>query len=154
MNNTPKSFRTTLIFHSPKTKIFESLTQHINLWWSEQFEGNAQYPGQKFTVRFGSNIYKNIEVIERTEQKIVWHVIDAYLDFPDLSDKQEWIDTYIVWKIAEVEGIALVELTHEGLHREMECYGLCVSGWHSFLYSFEKFITTGIGAPFQLEEVP
>jgi len=41
-------------------------------------------------------------------------------------------------------------LTHIGLTPEIECYDLCKNGWQSFLYSLNKYLTTGIGAPFKL----
>ena len=34
----------------------------------------------------------------------------------------------------------------------IQCYDLCKNGWQSFLYSFNKFLTTGKGVPFSLTE--
>lgn len=146
-----ENFSTTLVLRAHKEKVYESLTLSINEWWSEMFEGTAHEPGQTFTIRFGSQVFKTIMVEElMVGKKVAWSVVDALIDLPDLNEKKEWVNTRILWKISPAASGSVVELTHFGLNPEMECYHVCVSGWQSFLYSFEKFVTTGIGSPFKL----
>ena len=142
-----------LILHVQRDKIYEGLTNLIPEWWTEMFEGSAQKIGEVFTIRFGTQIHKTMKVEELIRnKKVSWLVVDAFIDLPDLANKKEWIDTQIIWNISTTSGKTTLQLTHIGLTPEIECYDLCKNGWQSFLYSFSKFVTTGVGVPFRLAE--
>jgi len=153
MNKQKESFKTTLILQAEERKIYDALTKSISAWWSEMFEGSAEQQGETFTIRFGSQVFKTMLIEELVSgKKVVWRVVDAVIDLPDLANKSEWIYTYIVWDIFSTDRGTVLELTHVGLNSDMECYAVCVAGWESFLYSFEKFVNTGVGAPFRLAD--
>jgi len=76
----------------------------------------------------------------------------ARIDLPELVNKKEWVNTRIIWDLSTRSDSTLLKVTHMGLTSKAECYALCSSGWQSFLYSFNKFITTGVGTPFTLAE--
>lgn len=117
------------------------------------YEGTAEQPRQTFTIRFGSQVFKTIVVEELIDRKkVVWRVVDALIDLPDLANKTEWINTCMVWDISGSANDTVLELTHIGLHPDVECYNICMIGWQSFLHSFEKFVTTGDGTPFRLSD--
>lgn len=148
------NFTTSVILQARDDKIYDGLTQKISEWWTETFEGSAEHAGQTFTIRFGSQVYKTMRVEELIRnKKVIWRVEDALIDLAELVNKKEWVNTRIIWDISATSDGTFLELTHIGLTPETECYELCTSGWQSFLYSFDKFVTTGIGTPFRLVDV-
>ena len=148
-----KNFETNLIVEAPIDLIYNSLMNSINEWWTEMFEGSAQKVGDIFTIRFGSQIYKTMKVEELIlNHSVTWLVVDALIDLPELDHKKEWIDTQIIWTLSSTAAGTMLRLTHIGLTPEVQCYDLCKNGWQSFLYSLNKYLTTGIGAPFKLTD--
>lgn len=146
-----KSFETSLIIQATENMIFDSLTNSLIAWWTEMFEGSAKKNGDIFTIRFGSQIYKTIKVEEVIlNQSVTWLVVDALIDMPELENKKEWIGTRIIWTISAGSSGTTLRLKHIGLTPEIQCYELCKNGWQSFLYSLNKYLTTGVGVPFQL----
>jgi len=153
MNIKKESFKATLILDTHEIKIYDGLTKSISKWWSEMIEGSAEHMGETFTIRFGPNVFKTILVEELViGKKVVWQVVDAFIDLPSLVNKSEWVSTFIIWEISSSASGATLELIHVGLNLDMECYHVCVAGWQSFLHSFEKFVTTGVGDPFRLSD--
>jgi len=147
------NFSMSLIFQEKEAKIYEGLTTQINEWWTEMFEGSARAAGQTFTIRFGPQVFKTMRVEELIKnEKVVWRVEDALIDLPELVNKKEWVNTRIIWDLSTSSDGTLLKVTHMGLTPKAECYDLCSSGWQSFLYSFNKFINTGVGTPFTLAE--
>lgn len=130
-------------------KLFKSIL-NIPLWWSEMFEGAANQPGDKFTVRFGPSVYKT-SVVGKVipNRKIVWDVVDAYVDIPELNDKTEWIGTKIIWEISPIDMGCELKFTHIGLTPDIECYTICENGWNNFLQSLIAYTTTGAGTPYK-----
>lgn len=128
---------------------FDALTQGIALWWSTAFEGSAQYLGHSFSVHFGQQVFKNIGIESITEPNhITWYVSDALLAVPGLQQQREWIGTRIIWDITTQNGDTIIQLTHEGLHPELECFDICYSGWQQFTDSLQQYITSGKGNPY------
>ncbi|WP_407429422.1 SRPBCC family protein [Arcticibacter sp.] len=147
------NFSTSLIFQEKEDKIYDGLTTYISAWWTDMFEGSANMEGQTFTIRFGPQVFKTIRVEELIKnKKVAWRVVDALIDLPELGNKKEWVNTRIIWELSTHSNGTALRVTHIGLTPEAECYELCSSGWKSFLYSFNKFINTGVGTPFTLAE--
>lgn len=145
------NFTTSITLQARDDKIFEGLTGQISEWWTEMFEGSAKEVGQTFTIRFGPEVFKTMRVEELTRnKKVIWWVDDALIDLAELVNKKEWVNTRIIWDISTIQNGTSLKVTHIGLTPEIECYELCTSGWQSFLYSFNKFVTTGVGTPFRL----
>lgn len=148
-----KNFTTSLNLGSKDDQIYKALTNHIRDWWTEMFEGSAEEVGNTFTIRFGSQVFKTMRVEELIQnRKVAWRVNDALIDLPDLVNKEEWINTVIVWDIWARSDGADLRVTHIGLTPDVECFELCSNGWNSFLYSLKNFITSGLGSPFTLAE--
>lgn len=147
------NFSTGIFLEAKEDKIYKGLTEQICEWWTDTFEGSARETGQSFTIRFGSQVFKTMRVEELIRnRKVTWRVEDALIDLPELVNKKEWVNTRIIWDISPAPGRTFLKVTHIGLTPETECYNLCSSGWQSFLYSFNKLITTGVGTPFTLTE--
>ena len=122
----------------------------LTKWWTEDFEGTAEKPGDMFTVRFG-NIYKVFKVTEVVPgKKLVWEVIDSHLPF--VSNLTEWTGTSLEWEITTKGNSTQVSMTHVGLSPEVECYTQCEKGWDYFLKeSLYKLLTEQKGLPHKLK---
>lgn len=130
-------------------KLFKSIL-NIPLWWSEMFEGTANAPGDRFTVRFGPSVHKTSLVEEIIPyRRITWNVVDAYVNIPELHDKTEWIGTKIIWEISPAETGCELKFTHMGLTPDVECYTICENGWNNFLQSLIAYTTSGTGTPYK-----
>ena len=129
--------------------VFDALTNKIHKWWSESFEGTANAEGAVFTVRFGTT-FKTFEVEELVPNtKIVWRCQAAHLDHPEIKATDEWKNTAIVWTLVPNDFSVKVSLLHEGLNREMECFGVCEKGWNGFIASLFAFLEGGDGLPYR-----
>lgn len=143
----------TVSINNSSDKVFSALTKHISKWWSENFEGKAEAVNDEFTVRFGDT-FKTIRIINVEKDKQVgWLCIDQHLEmppgFPPLTNKKEWVGNKIVWEIDPAQEKCALKLTHFGLTPEVECWGVCETGWDQSLKSLVAFVEHGKGAPFQ-----
>ncbi len=129
----------------PVKTAFEKITL-VSEWWTKSFEGSSENPGDTFSVRFGKTFvdFKTIEVIPR--KKIIWQVTDCNLDW--IEDKTEWKGTKLIWEISEEKGKTAINMTHEGLVPEAECYNDCRKGWNFYVEkSLYKLLTEDKGLP-------
>lgn len=144
------NYNRTIYINTTVDKVYNALTQQIPLWWTEMFTGNADQQDCSFTLRFGNNVFKTIQVKELSPaRKVVWIVTDALLNIPELKNKNEWIDTTIIWEISPQINGSKLQLTHQGLHPAVECYTICADGWQQFLSSLQQFLEIGKGNPYQ-----
>ena len=123
-----------------------SAVDNVAAWWTENFEGSTQQPGDIFTVRFGE-VFITSQVTERIPgHKIVWLVLDC--NKPWLKNTKEWNGTEMAWEIIEKGDKTLLHLTHVGLTPEAECFDVCSNAWGEYLrQSLWPLITTGTGCP-------
>lgn len=153
-NFTVENFKKIISFKSTEDRVYNALTNNISKWWTQLFEGVSHQQGQSFTIRFGERIFKTMMVEELIpNQKVTWKVTDALIDFPDLDNKTEWINTKIVWEIYSNGNLTEVALTHFGLSPSVKCFNICQDGWQNFVQSLSEYINTGIGKPFKKEPV-
>lgn len=131
-------------------KVFESITNEIPLWWTEVFEGASGKLGEIFTVRFGFSIFKTMRVEELIPyKKVRWLVTDTLIDIPGLKNKRDWLNTNIVWDFRQENTGTIVRVTHIGLNPDIECYGICSTGWRQFCDSLKLYLETGSGLPYK-----
>jgi hypothetical protein len=122
---------------------------NVRGWWSGEIEGGTDKLGDEFTYRY--------EDVHRSKQKItelvpgkrvVWHVLDGYLDF--VKDKTEWTGTDITFDISKKGDKTEVRFTHVGLVPAYECFDSCSNAWGFYINgSLRSLITTGKGEPNQ-----
>lgn len=131
-------------------KAFEALTKKIPFWWTEMFEGVSDLEGELFTVRFGPSVFKTMRVEELIRnKKVVWFVTDTLIDIPELSNKTEWLNTKIVWELLTEDINTQIRITHFGLNPNIECYGICSTGWRQFCDSLKSYLEKGNGTPYK-----
>jgi hypothetical protein len=65
-----------------------------------------------------------------------------------VEDKNEWLDTDIVFEIARKGDKTELRFTHVGLVPTIQCYGDCSGAWGFYINdSLQSLISTGKGQP-------
>ena len=126
---------------------FAAITD-VRGWWSENIEGATDQLDAEFTYRYQDIHYSKQRITELVPgHRMVWQVLDAYLDFTD--DPREWAGTTIVFEVTPTgDGSAVVRFSHVGLTPEIECYDKCSAAWGFYINgSLKQLITHGEGEP-------
>jgi Activator of Hsp90 ATPase homolog 1-like protein len=97
-------------------------------WWSADITGATTEVGDEFTYVY-EDIHRSTQRVTALVpgKRVVWHVIDGYLDFT--KDPAEWTGTDIVFDVTARGAQTEVRLTHVGLDPEIECFEACSTGW-------------------------
>jgi hypothetical protein len=114
---------------------------------SGDIEGETDKLGDVWTYRYKDIHYSKHKITEFIPgKKVVWHVLDGYLNFT--VDKKEWTGTDIVFDISKKGDKTVVDFTHVGIDSEVECFEICSKAWGSYITgSLRDLITTGKGQP-------
>lgn len=120
--------------------VYAALTAGIPAWWTEDFSGKATQPGEVFTVRFGGTFMTFRIDAALPGHKLTWTCTDNLQDMPGLSHRTEWIGTRMHWQLTPEGNSTRLEMVHEGLNPEMECWDICQQGWNFFLGSLRKVL--------------
>jgi hypothetical protein len=120
---------------------------NVRGWWSGNIEGSTDKLCDEFTYRYEDVHYSKQKITEFIPgKKVVWHVLDGYLNFT--QDKTEWKGTDITFDISKKGDKTEVRFTHVGLVPESECYDACSNAWGSYINgSLRSLITSGKGHP-------
>jgi hypothetical protein len=140
MNN--HSFTTTFTVDQTPEAAFAAIN-NVRGWWTGEIEGGTDKLGDEFSYRYQDIHYSKQKITEFIPgQKVVWHVVDAQLNFT--QDKREWKDTNITFEIAQKGDKTEVTFAHLGLVPEFECYNECSNAWGSLINgNLRKLITSG-----------
>jgi len=98
-------------------------------WWAQEVDGEAKKPGDEFTVHFGKT-WGKFRVAELNNDRIVWAVTDCYLDL--LKDPKEWQGSRIIFRLEGAGNQTVIDITHEGLTPDKECFNDCTNGWNFY----------------------
>ena len=140
------NFTTAFAVDQSPEDAFDAIT-NVRGWWSGQIDGDTNKLGAEFTYRYQDVHYSKQEITELVpNKKVVWRVLDAYLDFTE--DPAEWKGTEITFEVARKDDQTEVRFTHLGLVPEFECYDSCSTAWGFYINSsLRNLITTGKGTP-------
>ena len=140
-----QDYHTSITVNATAPEAFKSIN-NIPGWWTADFEGNSEKPGDVFTVRFGET-FITLQVVEPIPgKKIIWQVIDCYKHW--LKDKKEWLGTKMIWEISAEENGTQISFTHIGLVPGIECYNGCEKAWNFYINeSLFKLLTEEKGVP-------
>jgi hypothetical protein len=147
-----QNFTTTFTVHQTPEEAFAAIN-NVRGWWSGEIEGGTERLNDEFTYRYKDVHYSKQRITELIPgKKVVWLVLDAYLDFTE--DKSEWKGTQVTFEVFQDGNGTEVRFTHVGLVPEYECFGMCSNAWSSYINgSLRSLITTGKGYPNAKEEV-
>jgi hypothetical protein len=150
MNNI--NFTTSFSVDQSPEEVFDAIN-NVQGWWSQEIEGSTDTLNAVFTYHYQDVHRCTFKITEFVPGKrVVWHVLDNYFNF--IKDKNEWIDTDVVFEIARKGDKTEVRFTHVGLVPAYECYGICSDAWGSYITgSLHDLITTGKGQPNPVEEI-
>jgi len=140
------SFTTSFTVDRSPEEAFAAIN-NVRGWWSGNIEGNTDTLGDEFTYRYEDVHYSKQRITESIPgRKVVWHVLDGYLNF--VQDKTEWTGTDIVFLISTNGDKTEVRFTHAGLVPAYECFENCSSAWSFYITSsLRNLIATGEGQP-------
>ena len=136
---------TIVVEKSPETA-FKAI-KNFRAWWSEDIEGNTDKLNEEFFYHYKDVHLCKIKLIEmKSNEKLVYQITDNQFSFT--KDKNEWINTKLIFDISEKEDETKVKFTHQGLVPEYECYKICEDAWSNYIKkSLYELITTGKGQP-------
>ena len=149
--NTQHYAATFAVAQSPE-QVFAAIN-NVRGWWSEQIDGRTDGLGAEFRYHYRDVHRAKFRITEFVPgKKVVWHVLENYLDF--VEDKTEWTGTDVVFEIARQGDKTELRFTHVGLVPAYECYNVCSDAWRSYITgSLRNLITTGKGQPNRAQEM-
>lgn len=141
-----KNYTSSITVDKDATTTFKAI-QNFRAWWSEDIEGHTDQLGETFFYHYKDVHLCKIKLIEeRPIKKLVYLVTDNEFNFT--KDKTEWMNTKLIFDIAQAGEQTTVTFTHEGLTPQYECYEVCNDAWTSYIQgSLKNFIETGTGKP-------
>ena len=114
-------------------------------WWGKDIDGSTDKINDVFTY-YSRDTWVQFKILAlEPGKKAVWYVTDCFLH--TMNNKKEWKDTRVVWEISETKEGVKVNMTHEGLTPNMECYVQCEKGWNSTCNSLQSLMITDKGMP-------
>ena len=143
---TSSDFTATFTVDRTPEEVFAAIND-VRGWWSGNIEGDTDALGAEFTYRYKDVHYTKQKISEFVpNQRVVWHVEEAFLNFTEEPD--EWAGTDVTIEITPNGDETEVRFTHRGLTPEFECFEACSSAWSFYVNgSLKRLITTGRGEP-------
>jgi len=138
-----QNFTTTISVDQTPGEVFAAIMD-VSGWWTGEIEGDTDELGDEFTYRYKDLHYSKQQVTELVPgEKVVWHVVDARLSFPE--NPTEWTGTDITFDISRTDGQTQLRFAHVGLVPEFECFDSCSSAWSSLVNgNLRRLITSGV----------
>lgn len=141
-------YRQTVEINAKAEAVFNALSQEIPSWWGQTDQAILRI-GDEFTISFGATFWKfKISQFE-PNKGMSWQCVDAHHVHEGLSNiEEEWIGTEVHWKLQEQTNQIQLIMEHEGLSKQLNCYGVCEPAWdHFILDSLKSYLETGKGKP-------
>ncbi len=144
--DTGNSYSSTFLVDQNSQTVFNAI-KNFRAWWSEEIEGRTDQLNEIFFYHYKEVHLCKIKLVEMiVDTKLVYQVIDNQFSF--VQNKNEWINTRLIFEITKEKGKTKVKFTHEGLVPEYECYNVCNDAWTSYIQgSLKSLIETGKGKP-------
>lgn len=141
-----QDFSATILVDQSPEAVFEAVTD-VRGWWSEEIVGNTAALNDEFQYHYEDVHRCHIRLTEVVPaQKVVWLILDNYFKFTE--DEKEWTGTHVIFEISRVGNQTQLQMTHQGLVPEYECFNICRDAWTFYVKdSLYNLITTGTGKP-------
>jgi hypothetical protein len=145
------NYVTAFVVDESPQQAFLAIT-NVRGWWSGEIEGRTDQLGAEFTYRYQDIHYSRQRITQLVpDQKVTWHILDAYLNF--IEDPDEWAGTDVTFEVARKGDQTEVTFAHLGLVPEFECFDKCSNAWGFYINSsLRNLITTGVGEPNSKED--
>lgn len=147
MNQKVKNdFTATITVNKTPREAFEAILD-LRGWWSEEIEGDPGTLNETFDYHYKDVHLCRLKLIEKTpNKKIAWLVVDNFFNF--IKNQSEWVNTRLVFELAEHGDKTEVTFTHQGLTSADECYDICSDAWSGYIkHSLKNLIEEGQGNP-------
>jgi uncharacterized protein YndB with AHSA1/START domain len=144
------SYSTVVLVGASPQAAYDAIND-VRAWWSEDLEGDTDAVGAAYDFRGnheGVNVHRaRIRVTELVPgERVAWHV--EANEFTFTEDRDEWVDTRIVFELTPSDEGTRISFRHEGLVPVHECYDVCSNAWWHFLHDSRRgLIETGQGVP-------
>lgn len=142
--NQETDFTTSIAVDKSPTEVFNAIN-NVRGWWQGEITGNTEKLNDEFTYQMGEVHFSKQKITEIIpDKKVVWRVTESKINF--VADKNEWLNTTIIFDITKAENGTQLTFTHQGLVPKIECYGGCSGAWGQLIkQSLVSLITTGKG---------
>ncbi len=139
-----KDFTTTILLDQSPKEVFNAIN-NVRDWWQGEIKGSTDKLNDEFTYEMQPyHLSRQIIVELIPGKKVVWLVTESKINF--VADKEEWLNTKIVFDICKEGEKTKLTFTHHGLVPKIECYGDCSGAWGKLVnQSLFNLITTGKG---------
>jgi uncharacterized protein YndB with AHSA1/START domain len=146
------SFTTTIQVSQSPEQVFHAITNVAAWWGGGEVSGRTDVLDAEFTYRYADVFRIDHKITEWVpNQKIVWHVTDSAINFPNPS---EWTGTDIVFEIVGTREGTEVRFTHEGLVPACSCFEACRDGWTYHLDGLRRLIANDYTKTFLVDQTP
>lgn len=129
--------------------VFKAITSEVDKWWGKVDQSVSKL-GDEFSIFFGETEWR-FEITNYDPNKtVIWNCIKANHHHDGLKNiQQEWLHTEIIWEFRSTKEGTSINLTHKGLHEQLNCYDVCKMGWdYYFKSSLKNYLETGNGNPY------
>ncbi len=139
-----KGYTTSIVVDNSPAEVFSAIN-NVTSWWQGRIKGNTINLHDEFTYQMETFHLSKQRIIESVPgKKVVWLVTDSKINF--VADKNEWLNTKIIFDISIEKNKTKLSFTHQGLVPAIECYGGCSGAWEQLIgKSLFSLITTGKG---------
>lgn len=122
-----QDFTTVITVNETPKQAFDAILK-VREWWAGEISGQTDGLGEEFTYRYKDFHFCKQKLVELVpDKKIVWLVTESSINF--VKDKNEWLDTKLIFELSQKEGKTRVRFTHEGLTPQGECFDSCSNAW-------------------------
>jgi hypothetical protein len=122
-----QDFTTVITVNETPKQAFDAILK-VREWWAGEINGQTNGLGEEFTYRYKDFHFCKQKLVELVpDKKIVWLVTESSINF--VKDKNEWLDTKLIFELSQKEGKTRVRFTHEGLTPQGECFDSCSNAW-------------------------
>jgi hypothetical protein len=126
-----QDFNTVILVDQTPKQAFEAIN-NVRAWWEGDIQGPTDQLGGTFAYRYKEFHYSKQKLVELVpDKKVVWLVTESSINF--VKDKNEWLNTKMIFEITPKDGKTQISFTHEGLTPEMECFHDCSGAWSGII---------------------
>ena len=114
-----QDFTATILVKQSPAIAFEAI-KNFQAWWSEDIEGKTDKLNEVFFYHYKDVHLCKMKLIEiEPNKKLIYQVLDNQFNF--VTDKNEWINTKLIFEVSEENERTKIKFTHKGLVPEYEC---------------------------------